>query len=102
MDTGGARTKRNGPKNHGESLGSTQSTTSQNANNAAAWHFLGCGVLGIVTAAENLGPPFLFIVEPTGDGLGCVELRCEAESFNAVRDALSDQLTTQGRSIGLR
>ena len=30
------------------------------------------------------------------------ELGCDAEAFNAARDAVSDQLTTQGRSIGLR
>ena len=30
------------------------------------------------------------------------ELGCEVEAFNAARDALGEQLTTQGRSLGLR
>jgi hypothetical protein len=30
------------------------------------------------------------------------ELGCDAEAFNAARDALGEQMTTQGRSLGLR
>ena len=44
-----------------------------NANNAAAWHIVGCGVLGIVTASEHLRPPLLLAVEPTSDGAASVD-----------------------------